>query len=323
FTVRSSLDLQAAEVGETDVKRVHDRGCEAAAGQGELLHALPLGYSIDGANSIRDPRGMCGRLLEAKLHMVAGASTAVRNLALAVERVDLDIRRVIAAPYAAGLGILVEDELDLGATVVDLGAGTTGIAAFLGGELIHVASLPVGGHHITNDIARGLTTTYAHAERMKTMFGSAVAGPADDRELIDVPLVGEAEQDGAHHVPRSALIGIIQPRLEEIFELVHDRMEAADLGRLVGRRVVLAGGGAELAGARDLAARVLDKQVRVGRPIRLRGLAEATGGSAFAAAAGALIYPARETREAFDIPTAEQPPRRGLGGIFRWLTQNF
>lgn len=324
-TISATLALDGAEVAETDVRRLHAQGCAAAqGGDRELLHAVPIGYSIDGYNSIKDPRGMFGGELVAKLHVVSAAPAPLRNLALAVERAPLAIRRLVASPYAAGLATLVEDEFELGSIVVDIGGGTTGIAAFVDGALVHVDSVPLGGQHITNDVARGLTTTAAHAERMKTLFGSAIASSSYDREMIDVPQVGENDREAANHVPRSALIGIIQPRAEEILEHVRDRIEAARLTAQVGRRVVLTGGSAQLTGLRELAQRVLDKQVRVGPPIRLRGLAESTGGPAFAAAAGLIAYAGLETKEALrpKIATEAQPKSR-LGGIARWLRDNF
>jgi cell division protein FtsA len=324
-TVTATLALDGAEVAEADLRRLHDQGCAAAAGTDkELLHAVPVGYSIDGYNSIKDPRGMFGGELEAKLHVVSAAPAPLRNLALAVERAPLAIRRLVAAPYAAGLATLVEDEFELGCTLVDIGGGTTSIAAFVDGALVHVDGIPLGGQHITNDVARGLTTTAAHAERMKTLFGSAIAGPSDDREMIDVPQVGESEREAANHVPRSALISIIQPRAEEILEHVRDRLEAVRLSALVGRRVVLTGGTAQLAGLRDLAQRVLEKQVRIGRPIRLKGLAESTGGPAFAAAAGLIAYAGQERNEALrPAISTEAVPRGRLAGLARWIRDNF
>lgn len=324
-TVSATLSLDGAEVAESDVKRLHAQGCAAAAAQDrELLHAVPIGYSIDGYNSIKDPRGMFGGELVAKLQVISAAPAPLRNLALAIERAPLAIRRLVAAPYAAGLATLVEDEFELGTIVVDVGGGTTGIAAFVEGSLLHVDNVPLGGNHVTNDIARGLTTTTAHAERMKTLFGSAVASTSYDREMIDVPQVGESDRESANHVPRSALVGIIQPRAEEILELVRDRIDAACLTTQVGRRVVLTGGSAQLAGFRELAQRVLDKQVRIGRPIRLRGLAESTGGPAFAAVAGLIAYAGLEHKEALKPTIAtEVPPKSRLAGIGRWIRENF
>ena len=144
-------------------------------------------------------------------------------------RCDLDIAELVSAPMAAGLATLVEDEKQLGATVLDMGGGTTGMAVFAEGQLLHTAQLPIGGVHVTNDIARILSTPVAHAERLKTLYGSAQSSPDDEREMLPVPLVGEEEHQIAK-VPRSMVVNIIRPRLEETFEMVKERLDGSGLG---------------------------------------------------------------------------------------------
>ena len=159
---------------------------------------------------------------------------------------------------------------------------------------------------------------------MKTLFGNATPSPSDERDMIDVPQVGELDRAAANHVPRSVLTGIIQPRLEETLEMVRDRLEFSGTNRVSGRRLVLTGGASQLHGVRELASRVLDKQVRIGRPVAIRGLAEATGGPAFATCAGLLMCGAHgyaEPLRSFDEPS--QDSRRGLARIGRWLKRNF
>ena len=197
-------------------------------------------------------------------------------------------------------------------------------AVFYDGNLVFTDSVPVGGAHVTNDIARGLSTPVAHAERMKTLYGSAIASAADERELITVPQVGEEDENQANHVPRSLLVGIISPRLEETFEMVRDRLESSGFDKIAGRRVVLTGGACQLPGTRELAALILDKQIRIGRPLRIEGLAEATGGPAFSTSAG-LVH--------FALSERAETPRRGRalteepGGLFvrvgHWIRENF
>jgi cell division protein FtsA len=207
-----------------------------------------------------------------------------------------------------------------------MGGGTTSIAVFLAGQLVHTDVIPVGGHHVTNDIARGLSTPLSYAERMKTLYGSAIPSPADDREMLKVPLVGEDEDGAANQVPRSMLIQIIQPRLEETFELVRSHLEQGGFDRLAGRRVVLTGGASQMQGVRDLAGLVLDKQVRLGRPVGFQGLPEATGGPAFSTCAGLIRYalahqpPAtRGRKSAGDGEDAGS----GWGRLGQWLKRNF
>ncbi|MEJ1975159.1 MAG: cell division FtsA domain-containing protein [Acetobacteraceae bacterium] len=160
---------------------------------------------------------------------------ALRNLGATANRAELDIAELVSAPMAAGMATLVEDERELGATVIDMGGGTTGMAVFSEGHLLHTAQLPVGGVHVTNDIARMLSTTVVAAERVKTLNGSALSSPDDEREMLTVPMVGEDDHNFSK-IPRSMVVSIIKPRLEETFELVRDRLEGAGLGRAAGTR---------------------------------------------------------------------------------------
>jgi len=328
LSVRVAIGGQ--EVSGDDLSRVLKHGqSHCVTDDQAVLHAIPVGYTIDGSPRIADPIGMFGDRLGVDMHVVSAAPGPLRNLLVCVERCHLVPVGVVCAPYASGLAALVEDEIDLGVVCIDMGGGTTSISAFVEGSLLHVDVLPVGGQHVTNDIARGLSTPLAHAERMKTLYGSALASPSDEREMIDVPQVGEDAGDAANHIPKSMLTGIIQPRVEETLELVRDRLMASGIGSMVGRRVVLTGGASQLTGLRDIAARVLDKQVRLGRPLRVAGLAEATGGPAFAACAGLLLY-ARGHQAELATPQIledETDLATGTSGRFskigRWLKENF
>ncbi|MHA1567922.1 MAG: cell division protein FtsA, partial [Alphaproteobacteria bacterium] len=276
-----------------------------------------------------DPRGMFGERLGVEMHRVTAATGALRNLSTCVARCHLSVEANVVAPYASGLACLVADERKLGTTVIDMGGGTTSFAVFIDGHIVYSDCVPVGGQHVTNDIARGLSTPIAHAERMKTLYGSALVSASDEREVIDVPRIGESGIDHANHVPRSLLIGIIRPRLEETLELVRDRLEAAGFDRISGRRVVLTGGASQLQGAVDLAALILDKQARIGRPVSIAGLAEATGGPAFSTAAGLLTYAVENPTgiaEGLFAPSAndnQQAPTGFIGKAGEWLRQNF
>lgn len=323
-TVGVEVSIAGHAIGDSDLRRVLEQGRPAPdeTGEREVIHSLPVGFTVDGASGVRDPRGMYGSRLGVNIHVVTTNTGPLRNLSLCVARGHLQVASVTVAPFASGLATLVEDEMRLGVTLVDMGGGTTTIAVFKDGELIFVDGLAVGGIHITQDIARGLATPMNHAERMKTLFGSALPSPADERELIDVPVIGETDRDITNQVPRSVLVGIVRPRAEEIFELVRNRLEAAGMDRVAGRRVVLTGGGSQLQGARELAARMLDKQVRLGRPIRMDGLAEATGGPAFATCAGLLGLAMREPPAAVrDFVDSSDSGRISRFG--RWLRANF
>ncbi|MBN4016670.1 cell division protein FtsA [Rhodospirillaceae bacterium AH-315-P19] len=319
------VPLSRDAIGDNDIDRAIAEGFpNDLPEERALLHTIPTGYRIDGSNGIDDPRGMFGHRLGVKINLITAMESAVRNLSVCIERCHLDVHAMVESAFAAGLASLVDDEMQLGATLIDIGGGTTSIAVFMEGTVCYTNSIPIGGQHVTNDIARGLSTPISHAERMKTLYGSALTSQTDDRELIDVPSVGEDERARANHVPRSMLTGIIKPRMEEIFELVRNRLEASGFDHLAGRRVVLTGGASQLQGTRELAADILGKQVRLGRPIRLRGLAEATGGPAFATCAGLLGYALRDTPDpSGKILFSQSRPSGRTGRIGQWLRENF
>jgi cell division protein FtsA len=208
---------------------------------------------------------MMGDELRATMHAISCDGAAVRNLMLAVERCHLNVEAIVATPYAAGLSALVDDEAELGAALVDFGGGTTTIGVFSKGRLIHVDGFAVGGNHITMDLARGLTIRLSDAERLKTLYGTCIPSASDDREAISVSAVGE-DGEHPHHIPKSHLVRIIKPRVEEILELVRDRLKAAGFGPQAGRKLIITGGASQLTGMPEAARQIISSQVRIGRP---------------------------------------------------------
>jgi cell division protein FtsA len=299
------------QVTEADVRRVISEARARSITEGrETIHSLPVSFAVDETVGVVDPRGHHCDQLSARLHVVDALSMALRNLGNAVQRCDLEISEVVCAPFASGLSCLVEDERELGATLVDMGGGTTSLAVFGEGELLHTAQVPVGGQHVTRDIAGVLSTPIDNAERLKTLYGNAHGSPDDEREILPVQLIGEEDHQFAR-IPRSMVVGIIKPRLEETFEMVRDRLDGAGLGRAASGRVVLAGGASQLVGVRELAMRILNRPVRLGRPSALRGLPEAASGPAFATATGMLAWAAGEGRSLHDMDL-ETDRRAGL-----------
>jgi cell division protein FtsA len=324
--VTIEVTIAGHQVGDLDLRRalMHARGVERH-GETELLHAIPTGYAIDGRRGIEDPRGMFGQALGVQLHAVTANVSAVKNLTTCIADTHLSLEACCAAPYASGLSVLVDDEKELGATIIDMGGGTTEIGVFLDGVLVHADCVPVGGAHVTSDVAKGLTTSVAHAERIKTLYGSCIATSTDDRDVIDVPQVGEYGEDEpiqANHLPRSLLVGVIQPRLEETFELVRQHMEASGFYKVAGRRVVLTGGASQLGGVRELAQLVLDKQVRIGKPKRLLGQPESVCGAAFATAVGLLSFAQHPVEDLSGLTSGPQAAHGLFGRVGAWLREN-
>lgn len=330
--VDATVSVAGHAVRDADVRRILDQGrALAAQHERDIIHCLPTSYSIDGGDGILDPRGMFGETLGVRIHMVSASSGPLRNLATVIDRCHLDIEERVASPYASALACTVDDEKEMGVTVLDMGGGTTSLSVFVDGHPVFADVVPVGGNHVTNDIAKGLSTPVSHAERLKTVWGTVLPSPADARELLKVPLVGEEEDTEAHEVPRSEIIRIIRPRIEETFELVRDRLNRAGVLNAAGRRVVLTGGASQLQGLREMAELILDKQVRLGRPRRLKGLPESASGPAFATCAGLLRYAVQDHVTHPGAQPEEDEGNEGTSGlragpvgrVYAWLKENF
>jgi len=323
----AEIEILGSAVAENDIARVLAAGGRHSLRDGRaILHSLPVGYSIDGVNGIRDPRGMLGARFGVDIHVATTDVAAARNLMLAVERCHLDVEAMAASPYVAGLAVLADDEADLGAAVVDMGAGTTTVAAFQAGRLVHIDGFALGGHHVTMDLARGLNARITDAERIKTLYGTVLSGGSDERDMITVPPLDEHEREPAQFVSRATLVSIIKPRVEEILEMVRDRLAACPIAADRRGHVVLTGGASQLDGVPELAARLIGRPVRLGRPLGIAGLPDAAKGPAFAVAAGLLVYPQAAHLEHFEARRKRQL-MTGTGGYFarvgRWLRESF
>ena len=295
-TLRVELELGGHEVTEHDLKSISTQSTDRNLldADREILHGLPVGYEIDGLQGIQNPRGMRGDKLCARVHVVSGAKSNIQNLVNCVGHCHLGVENVIFGGYASGLASLVQDEMDLGTVCVDMGAGITSIAIFQNNTMVHSDAIPIGGWHVTSDIARGLTTSMRDAERLKTLFGSVVPSESDAQEVIDVPPLGERDASSPNHMPREALADVVRPRMEETFELVRDRLDEVGFGESQSMRVVLTGGASQLNGLRELASSILGRQVRLGGPPAVHGLAPSMRGPAFSTCIGLLLFAARE-----------------------------
>jgi cell division protein FtsA len=323
----AEIEILGSAVSENDIARVLAAGGRHSLRDGRaILHSLPVAYSIDGVNGIRDPRGMLGVRFGVDMHVATTDVAAARNLMLAVERCHLNVEAMAASPYVAGLAVLADDEADLGAAVVDMGAGTTTIAAFQAGRLVHIDGFALGGHHVTMDLARGLNARITDAERIKTLYGTVLSGGSDERDMITVPPLDEHEREQAQFVSRATLVSIIKPRVEEILEMVRDRLAACPIAGDRRGHVVLTGGASQLTGLPELAARMIGRPVRLGRPLGIAGSPDAAKGPAFAVAAGLLVYPQAAHLEHFEARRKRQLIT-GTGGYFarvgRWLRESF
>ncbi|GEC54022.1 cell division protein FtsA [Bradyrhizobium japonicum] len=324
--VEAAADIRGGSVTSDDISRVTSAGMRHAAGAGRtVLHALPVGYALDGVKGIRDPRGMVARQFGVDMNVVTSDATVAKNLMLVVERCHLNVEAMASSPYVAGLSVLTDDEADLGAAVVEMGAGSTTIATYSGGRLVHASGFALGGQHITMDLARGIGACIADAERIKTLYGTVLTGGSDSRELMSVPTAGD-DRDTPQIVSRATIANIVRHRAEEIFEMVRDRLADSPFAAEPRARVVLSGGASQLTGTVELATRILNRQVRIGRPLGFGRLPNEAKGASFSVPTGLLVYPQYAHLEHVE-PRRTRQLRTGTDGYFgkvgRWLREGF
>lgn len=323
-TFESHLSIANQTVDEIHVRRLLTFGKNAQISEDQqIIHALPISYSIDSTHGIHDPRGMVGNQLSVTIHLVTVPKALIRNFQNCIGRCHLDVSGFVVTPYASGLSTLVDDELTLGATVIDMGGGTTTIASFLDGTLIHVDSIPIGGAHVTSDIARGISTPLIQAERLKTLYGTALLSSADERETIVVPQLGESQGPQIHQIPKSLLTHIVRARVEETLELIWSRLTATGMDRLVCQRIILTGGGSQLPGIREMASTLWSRQVRNGQPIGVIGASDVATNPMFSTCAGLLQYGWRDYAGSQSVMQMEASPAHMWQRMTTWIKENF
>ncbi|NHN85189.1 cell division protein FtsA [Acetobacter musti] len=308
------------EITEADIRRIVTEGRMKAQSEGRaVIHTLPLDFAVDETDGVTDPRGHLCDQLRARLHVIDASATALRTLDSLLGRAELRLDGLVSAPLASGLAVTDADQRLVGTTVVDMGGGTTSLAVFADGQLLHTAQINIGGEHVTRDIARGLGTSTDNAERLKTMHGHAdLSADTDDGVTIRIERAGSGTPS-FEAIPRAMLGDIIRPRIEETFELVRDRLDGAGLGRLAGGRVILTGGASMLDGVGSVAARVLGRPVRLGRPAGVIGLPEQCAAAGFATTVGLLTWAASAERPFGDIEFAEEPPTGILNKLVSFI----
>lgn len=324
YAIGIEAQVSGHAIDEADIRKMVAEACQSVEQPHQsVIHAIPTAYDLDDTPCIRDPRGMYGERLGSNIYILSASLSILRNLAACLERCHLGIAGFVVSSYASSLSTLVEDELDLGVTLLDMGAGATSITVLHDGKLHYADAIPVGGIHVTNDIARGLSTPLQQAERLKILYGSAMVSPTDEREKIMVPQIGDEDAQKGVQMSKSDLVRIIRPRLEEIFEMVRDKLRYCDASPLAGKRLVLTGGGSQLSGILQLANMVLDKQGRLGKPLSLKGLDPVLKSPAFATTAGLLTYAKSETgRLAINQNNRGNGSASMFGRLGGWLKEN-
>lgn len=329
---RSSINLNKSKpVSEADIKKVIEKGINKInVENNELIHCLPTGYRLDFGEETGDPRNLYGETLSVDVLLGLIPEFMYRNVKMVIDNSHLEIAEKVLSSYASGLSCLVDDEKELGATVIDIGGGTTSIASFEHGHPVYFSSIGVGSHNITKDIAWGLTTSIPHAERLKTLHGCAFMTSQDKNQTINVYPIGDEDDNKIKQVPISELTRIIAPRVEEMFELVNQKLNERGLKDVSSHRIVLTGGGSQLAGMQEVAAMVLDKQIRLGRPRNIANILDISNypvlqSPAFSTVIGLILfvinYTEHKPNKIISRPVNGENGR--FGRILSWLKQNF
>ncbi|QPH55072.1 cell division protein FtsA [Pontivivens ytuae] len=325
YGLLGEAEVEHGEVTEADIGEALAQGEVPDYGAGrEVLHALPVNFTLDHRTGLTDPRGLTGARLSVDMHMMTVSAESIANMVQVFRRCDLELSGLVHSSYAAGLAAMTEDELELGGACIDLGGGSTGLSIFMKRQMIYADTVRLGGDHVTSDICHGLAVSNAVAERIKTFHGGLVATSRDDRDLIEVARDPNDHTPTRPTVSRAELIGVMRPRVEEILEAARDRLDAASFEHMPGRRIVLTGGGSLVPGLEEIAARILGRQVRLGRPLRIPGLPQAQTSAQFSAAVGLALHLAKPSDECWDFEVpADRYGTQRLRKAMRWFRENW
>jgi cell division protein FtsA len=312
------------EVGAGDVERVLEQAkAIPLPSDRQVIHVLPQEYIVDGHDGIPEPVGMSGVRLEARCHIVTAATHAVENIIKCAERVNLHVAEVVLEPLASAAAVLSPDEREIGVALIDIGGGTTDVIILVDGAVVHTSVIPIGGINLTNDVASGLRTPVAEAERIKIKYGCASTAMVDEEETIEVPSVGGR---GPRVLPRRVLAEIIEPRVEEIFQAVRHVIHESGYVDMLASGAVVTGGSTLLDGMPEMAEQVLGLPVRRAAPTGIGGLVDVVKSPSFATGVGLVKYGAEQIKKArvVEDEPLDMPVQRGVGGrISQWFKEVF
>lgn len=310
------------EVREADIQRVIDAAKAVAIPlDREVIHVLPQEFVIDDQGGIKEPLGMSGVRLEAKVHIVTAAVSSAQNIIKCANRTGLNVADIVLQPLASAKAVLTEEERELGVCLVDIGGGTTDIAIFHNGAIVHTGVIALGGNNLTSDVAIGLRTPAHEAEKIKQKWGTCLPSRVGAEETIEVPSVGGREP---RSIARQVLVDILEPRVEEIFQLVYREIQRSGHADLLPAGVVITGGSTLLDGMPELAEEVLGLPVRIGYPQGVGGLVDVVKSPMYATGVGLVMYGADNMDSRyFPIRHSESTYRRLTDRMRDWLREIF
>ena len=321
FNSQGMVAIKDKEVVQMDIDRVIETAkAVQIPNDQQILHILNQEFIIDGQEDVREPLGMSGVRLEAKVHIVTGAVSAAQNIIKCVRRCGLEVRDLILQPLASALAVITEDEKDLGVCLVDVGGGTTDVAVFTHGAIRHTAVIPIAGDQITNDIAMALRTPTKDAEDIKQRFGCALSQLADPQEMVEVPGVGDRE---ARELSRKTLAEVIEPRVEELYSLVQAELRRSGYEELLSSGIVITGGSSVLQGMVELGEEIFHMPVRIGKPNYSGGLAEVVRHPRYSTGVGLLLAGVQQYRSREMARMQVGPVQHVMERMRSWFSGNF
>ena len=290
----------------------------------EIVHALPVNFSVDGKHGYMDPRGISGAQLSVDVNIVSIQSAIIKNMVSCLNKCDLSLAGIVLAPYASGHSSLLEDEMQLGVVCIDLGSASSSVSIFFRKNLIFSESIRIGGQHITSDIMQAFQISYSAAERLKVLHGGLMSTNSDDRETIELPENNADLYTDRRTITKSELLGVIRPRVEEIFDSLRTILDNSDFEFLPGQKIVLTGGGSKLANLLDFTAIFLGKPTRVAVPMRIQGLPTSAHGPEAAAVIGLALNLTQPQDEVWDFKAPfEHEGDELIRRTWRWVKSNW
>jgi cell division protein FtsA len=322
--ISSDLMVTGHEINDKDINRlvfqVLDKFNEQEL---DVIHSFAYDYVLDGNRGIENPLGMYGNTLSGEFHVLSSPTNYLLNVSNCFARCQLEVENFISSSYATGLACLTPDEMNLGVTLIEFGGGCTSVSVFNKGQMLYSDALPIGGMHVSNDIARGFGTDFMSAERVKTLYGTVIMTSADFDENIEVPISSNQHDTEMNVIKRSELVEIIRARIEEILDITAKKLEASGMIKYGGNKVVITGGASRLSGLKEMVGHVFSRTVRIGYPVELSGLAESTSGIAFSTPVGMLLHLASSETKGLSAHPAAANDQGPLSNIIQWFKENF
>ncbi len=323
--ISSSIDFLPREVAEADIGHALSKlNLVYDDLKGEIIHALPVSFSIDDKHGYMDPRGISGSKLSVDVNIVSIHSDIIENMVSCLNKCDLSLAGIALAPYASGQSSLLEDEMELGVICIDLGAASSSVSIFYRKNLIFSESIRIGGHHITSDIMQAFQVSFLAAERLKVLHGGLMPTNSDDRETLELPESNADLYADRRTITKSELLGVIRPRVEEIFDSLRTILDRSKFEFLPGQKIVLTGGGSKLANILDFTCVFFGKPTRVAVPMRIQGLPASAHGPEAAAVIGLALNLAQPQDEVWDFKAPfEHEGDELIRRTWRWVKSNW